>query len=284
MKALLLLLVFVAFVASQSSLKRTFIDFNFNKMFETSLLTPAPTIAYNSFISYENAATEPGAFFTGYLSYTANGSVAPQPGVLLLHDSAGINSFIQGVADQLAQLGYVVFAADYFGSGIRPTSQADQLSNVSFIESNFILLRSRVAAGLTVLSNQPQVDLSRLGALGYGLGGFAALEAARSGLPLTAVISVYGDLTTDAPPAFGVIQGSILALNGASDATVSTDSTNAFTTSLTTLGVDFEFVNYGNAQNGFSDPSRSTYGTYNAIADARSQNEIRAFFHERFGA
>jgi dienelactone hydrolase len=65
-----------------------------------------------------------GAKLTGYLAYddsvTAKGKA---PGVLVFHEWWGLNDYIKGRADQLAKMGYVVFAADMYGDGQSTTSK-----------------------------------------------------------------------------------------------------------------------------------------------------------------
>eukprot|EP01098_Paradermamoeba_levis_P003204 TRINITY_DN1491_c0_g1_i1.p1 TRINITY_DN1491_c0_g1~~TRINITY_DN1491_c0_g1_i1.p1 ORF type:complete len:317 (-),score=118.98 TRINITY_DN1491_c0_g1_i1:147-998(-) len=278
---LVLLVCFLCGVNGQT--KRTYIDFNFNKIFDTSVLAPAPSSLLTQTIEYEYQ----GTVLEGYLAVTQNGSVAARPGVLLFHDAAGINGFIRSKAQALAQLGYIVFAADVYGKGIRPSTRAQQVANSTLLKSNPPVFRGIIGAAATVLKNQPQTDNSRLGAVGYGFGGTAALEAARSGLPLSAVVSFYGDLNTVSRSGAGDIKGSVLILNGASDKSVGIETVISIQNELSSLGVDWQTVNYGNAGSAFSQPDANDVANgavYNAVADARSDNDLKQFLRERFGA
>src|SRR5260370_22073829 len=55
----------------------------------------------------------------GYLVYDDAVS-GKRPGVLLAHSRAGMSEAALRDSDMIATMGYVVFAADIFGKGIRP--------------------------------------------------------------------------------------------------------------------------------------------------------------------
>src|SRR4051812_29810894 len=55
----------------------------------------------------------------GFLAFDDSTSAA-RPGVLVVHDWMGLSDHTKAVCRQLAQLGYVAFAADIYGKGVRP--------------------------------------------------------------------------------------------------------------------------------------------------------------------
>ena len=57
----------------------------------------------------------------GYLAYDES-LIGKRPGVLVVHDWLGISAATRKRAEQLAELGYVVLAADIYGKGIRPAN------------------------------------------------------------------------------------------------------------------------------------------------------------------
>src|ERR1700680_2499585 len=64
-------------------------------------------------------------------------------------------------------------------------------------------LRARGRAALATLAALPQVDPTRLGAIGFCFGGSVVLELARDGADLAAVVSFHGVLTTQMPAGHG---------------------------------------------------------------------------------
>src|SRR6516225_3598977 len=55
----------------------------------------------------------------GFLAYD-DSDTKPRPSVLLIHDWMGVSGYAESRAKQLAELGYVAFAADIYGKGVRP--------------------------------------------------------------------------------------------------------------------------------------------------------------------
>jgi dienelactone hydrolase len=101
---------------------------------------------------------------------------------LVMHTRRGIGEFIKERTEALAAMGYVAFAADYFGKGVRPVADKDaQVESVKYRQDR-ALARSRAQASLDWLRQHPLVDTSRIGVVGYCLGGLVALELARMGL------------------------------------------------------------------------------------------------------
>ena len=95
----------------------------------------------------------------------------PRPGVLVIHDWTGLQDYAQTRAKQLAELGYVAFAADIYGKGVRPTDPKECGVQAGTYKNDLPLLRRRVLLGLAQLKKQPGVDAAKLAAIGYCFGG-----------------------------------------------------------------------------------------------------------------
>ena len=65
----------------------------------------------------------------GYLAYEDANSLQ-QPGVLVVHQWMGLTDYERRRCEMLAQIGYVAFACDIYGKGVRPknTQEAAELS------------------------------------------------------------------------------------------------------------------------------------------------------------
>jgi dienelactone hydrolase len=108
------------------------------------------------------------------------GSPAPAPAVVLLGGSEGGISSTHIVAALLASHGYAALAVGYFGTiGNLPRT----LENVPL---------EYFANAIAFLWEQPNVDASRLGVLGYSRGGELALLLGSYYLEFTAVVSYAG--------------------------------------------------------------------------------------------
>jgi len=83
----------------------------------------------------------------------------------------------------LAGLGYVAFAADIYGKGVRPKNAQEASAEAGKYYQDRTLWRARAKAGLDFLASRPEVDPSRLGVMGYCFGGGTSLELAGAELP-----------------------------------------------------------------------------------------------------
>src|SRR2546427_630319 len=100
----------------------------------------------------------------GYLAGDTGGR---HPAVLIVHDWMGLGKFSIAKADELAKLGYVAFAADIYGKGVRPANPKEAGEQAGKYKGDRALLRARVLAALDVLKNNEHVDPKRIAAIGY---------------------------------------------------------------------------------------------------------------------
>jgi dienelactone hydrolase len=217
----------------------------------------------------------------GYLAYD-DSVQGKRPGVLVVHEWNGHSGYVRQRAEQLARLGYVAFASDIYGKGVlaKDTKEAARLAGIYLGDRK--LLRARAAAGLDVLRNRPEVDPTRLAAIGYCFGGSTVLELARSGADLKAVVSFHGLLDSPTPEDARNIKGKVLVLHGGDDPYVPMKQVEAFQEEMRKGGVDWQFVTYGGAVHRFTNPEagndNSKGEAYNERADRRSWQAMKTFF------
>jgi dienelactone hydrolase len=222
----------------------------------------------------------------GYLAYD-DAVKGKRPGVLVVHEWWGLNDYIQRRARDVAKLGYITFAIDMYGKGVRAQDpqKAGELSGS--ITRDPKLLRSRAAAGLDVLKKHDLTDADKTAAIGYCFGGKTVLELARSGAEVAGVASFHGVLDTQNPSDAKNIKGSVLVLHGGDDPFVSNEKVAAFQDEMRKAGVDWQMNIYGNAVHSFTNPEADKLNIkgigYNKKADTRSWEALKAFFMELFG-
>lgn len=213
-------------------------------------------------------------------------TVGKRPGVLILPAWMGVDDTARKRAEMLAQLGFVALVADVYGKDVRPSTVEEAGAQVGKYRADRPLLRARAAAGLAELAKQPEVDATRLAAIGYCFGGLGALELARHGADVRGVVSFHGLLDTPTPEDARRIKAKLLVLNGADDPLVPASMIAGFESEMRDAGVDWQFVSYGGAVHAFTDwkaGADKTKGTaYDASADQRSWTAMRAFFDEIF--
>lgn len=225
------------------------------------------------------------AVLEGYLAYD-DSLKGPRPGVLVVHQWKGLGSYEKKRAEMLAHLGYVAFAADIYGKGIRPKDNEEAAVQAGKYKRDRQLLRARVNAGLEVLRQQKMTDPKRIAVIGYCFGGTAVIELARSGADIAGVVSFHGGLDSPNPEDGKNIRCKVLALHGADDPFESPKDLAAFEDEMRNAHVDWQLIKYGGAVHSFTDwnagHDNSKGAAYNEKADKRSWEHMKLFFAEIF--
>jgi dienelactone hydrolase len=221
----------------------------------------------------------------GFLAYD-DAVTGPRPGVLVVHEWWGLNDYARSRAKQLAELGYVAFAADIYGEGRSTTHPQDAMAWSSEVRKSVDGWRTRAEASLDVLRKHPRVDPQRLAAIGYCFGGATVMQLAYAGADLKAVASFHGSLPLPESGDLERCKASVLACHGQADSFISPEQVTKFQQQLSDGGVDLVFVTYGKAKHSFTNPDAAKAGVdglaYNAEADHRSWAHLREFLEERF--
>jgi dienelactone hydrolase len=240
-----------------------------------SVVLPARAELKTQTVDYKQGDTP----LEGYLAYDDQ-FTGQRPGILVVHEWMGLNDYAKSRANQLAKLGYVAFAPDIYGKGVRPTNPQDAGAEAGKYKGDRTLLRSRVQAGLEVLKSQSNVNGSRLGAIGYCFGGTTVLELARSGADVKAIVSFHGGLSTPTPEDAKNIKAELLILHGADDPFVKPDEVAAFEKEMAAANVKYTLVKYPGAMHGFTNPANTGElpgALYNAEADQKSWQAMEKF-------
>lgn len=221
----------------------------------------------------------------GYLAYD-DAIKGPRPGVLVVHQWMGLSENEKMRANMLAELGYVAFAVDVYGKGIRPKNTEEAGTAAGKIRQNPADFRDRLKAGLQALLKSPNVDSRKIAAIGYCFGGGGVLELARAGADIDGVVSFHGTLATAMPATSGSVKAKVLVLHGAEDPYVPMKDVLAFIDEMKTANVDYQMVMYSGAVHAFTqtgagnDPSKGA--AYQEAADKRSWQHMKDFFAEIF--
>ena len=241
-----------------------------------------------SIITKEVSYTADGTTLKGFLAYDENIEGA-RPGVIVVHEWWGHNSYARKRARMLAELGYAALATDMYGDG----KQADHPDNAGKfameIMQNMGTAKARFNAGVKFLKEQSQTDASKIAAIGYCFGGGIVLRMAVSGEDLKGVVSFHGGLPTDSVENPKKVKAKLLVCNGADDGFVSDEQIDAFKKAMVDAGINFKFVNYPGAIHAFSNPDADSLGkkfnlplAYNKQADENSWAEMQMFIKEIF--
>jgi dienelactone hydrolase len=242
-------------------------------------LSPALAKVVSQTVDYQDGDTT----LEGYLAYD-DSIQGKRPGVLVVHEWNGLGHYAESRADQLAKLGYVAFAADIYGKGVRPSTPEESKTISGKFYADRKLLRERVNAGLDQLEKNEMVDTTKVAAIGYCFGGTTVLELGRSGAPLAGIVSFHGGLGNPTPADDKNIKAKVLVLQGGADNFTLKDVPD-FKKSLDDAKVDYKFISYPGAVHGFTNPDNT--GTmagvkYNEKADKESWKAMKEFFSKIF--
>jgi dienelactone hydrolase len=209
----------------------------------------------------------------------------PRPGVLVFHEGLGLGEFAMERARRLAALGYVALAADMFGDRRQASNLQEVATLVGGLRAAPEMLRARGRAALATLAALPQVDATRIAAIGFCFGGSVVLELAREGADLRAVVSFHGVLGTKLPAQPGRVKASVLVCTGAEDPLAPPEQVAEFENEMRAGQVrDWQVIAYGNTLHGFTNPAAD--GTmlrtalYSEQADRRSWASMLSLFDE----
>ena len=209
-----------------------------------------------------------------------------RPAVLVCHEGPGLTDLARGVAARLAALGYVAFALDYHGDG-KPLPRAEMMPRLGALMGDPLRIRQLAQAGYDVLIAQPEADSDRVAAIGYCFGGTMALEFARGGAPVRAVVGFHSGLGTTRREDARNITGSVLVHVGADDPMIPPQQRADFEEEMRAGGVDWRMCLYGGAQHSFTNPDASSAGmagiAYHEPTERRSWNSMLELFDEVFG-
>ena len=228
--------------------------------------------------------THNGTVMEGFIAYD-NTIKKPMPVVVIVHQWKGLSENEKMRARMFAKLGYVAFAADIYGKGVRPADKESAGKEAGKYRADRKLLVERVKAAMEKARTYPMSDKARSAAVGYCFGGTAVLELARAGNDAMAVISFHGNLDTP-NPAVKKIKTKIQVHNGALDKAVPHNVIMDFEKEMDGAKADWHLINYSGAVHSFTQKEAgndiTTNSAYNEKADRRSWEYAVKFLEEVF--
>ncbi len=208
-----------------------------------------------------------------------------RPAVLVFPEAFGLGDHAKSRAVRLAGLGYTVLACDIHGHGKLYTELAEVMPIVTALRDNPLKIRARAQAALQTLLNRPEVDPTRIAAIGYCFGGTMSLELARGGADIRAAVGFHSGLTTKRPDDAKQIKAKVLACIGADDPGITPADRAAFEQEMRAGGVDWQLHLYGGVVHSFTNKEAAKMGMpdfarYDAAADVRSWEAMIGLFAE----
>jgi dienelactone hydrolase len=211
-----------------------------------------------------------------------------RPCVLIAHAWDGPNEHVRTRASDLARMGYLGFALDVYGKGVRGGAADDNTELMAPYISDRALLRRRLLAALAAAKQHPFADPHRVAVIGYCFGGLCALDLARSApRGLQAAVSVHGMLHAPEATQTEAMTAKVLVIHGWRDPLVPHQDVLTLTRELSDTCSDWQMILYGQAAHAFTNPAANNDPggiVYDQAADRRSWTATCSFLAESLGA
>jgi dienelactone hydrolase len=228
-----------------------------------------------------------GLAMIGHLAWDERATTR-RPGVLVFPEAFGLGAHAKGRAERIAaELGYVALGCDLHGEQSVLGSIEEVMKLLQPVRADAARVRARAGNALAALAARPEVDPTRIAAIGFCFGGTMSFELALSGADIRAAIGFHSGLKVTSPDDAGRIKGKVLALLGADDPGIPPADRAAFEAMLTKGKVDWQTVLYGGVVHSFTNPdagklNRPEALRYDATADRRSWQQMTALLAEVF--
>lgn len=207
------------------------------------------------------------------------------PAILILPTWYGRNDFVCQIADDMAKLGYIGFAADVYGKAkIGQNTTENQELIKPFIDDR-ALLREVLKGSLDALMSLKKTDTNKIAAIGFCFGGLCTIDMARNNFPIKGVVSFHGLLLKTQVNNNSEILPKILVLHGNDDPMVSRQQIDEFQKEMTEKNADWQMHIFGKTKHAFTNPTANDekLGTvYNETSSKRSWKLAKDFLAELF--
>ena len=185
----------------------------------------------------------------GYWATPENG---PGPGVIVLQEWWGLVPHIEDVVDRFAAAGFAALAPDLYGgeTATRP-DEAQRLFMAINIDATAQILKAAVGR----LLSSGACSSSRVGAVGFCMGGQMALYAGTVDESVGAVVDFYG-IHPKVEPDYAKLQAPVLGLFGSEDGSVDPAKVEGLVQSVTAAGKSITTHTYDGVGHAFFNDTR----------------------------
>lgn len=195
------------------------------------------------------------------------------PGVIVIHEWWGLNTWIKESAAEIASRGYVTMAIDlYRGEVATDAGTAHEL--MRGVPEDRAVRDLQVA--VEFLKLQKGVNAARIGSIGWCMGGGYSLQTALVVPDLTASVICYGRLVTE-DSTLSLLGASVLGIFGGLDRGIPAKSVLQFQAQARGLKKDVTVLVYDSSGHGFMNPNNER--GYTPEAATLAWTEIYAFLN-----
>jgi len=212
-------------------------------------------------------ASEDGEF----KAYVATPASGRGPGLVVLQEWWGLVPQIRDVCDRLARSGFVALAPDLFRG--ESTTDPDVAGRL-MMELEIERAGRDLGAAVEALRREPATDGSRVGCIGFCMGGQLALYAACLRPEIAAVVDCYGvhpKVSLD----FESCRAKVLGIFAENDDFISSADVQLLDEALSKAGVEAKLMTYLGVQHAFMNDARPD--VFDAETAAEAWHDIENF-------
>jgi carboxymethylenebutenolidase len=220
-----------------------------------------------------------GSTAAGYL---ATPSSTPAPGVMVIQEWWGLVPQIKGVADQLADEGFVALAPDLYHGEIAEHTEMDKAASLM---SSLPMDRAArdMGGAIDALLANPAVAGDSVGVVGFCMGGMLTLVvAAQQGDRVGAAAPYYGAPLGDSAPDWSGLTAPVLGHFAEQDDFFPPDAVQALGAELRGMGKDVTIEVLPGTGHAFGN-EENPLGTHHPDAAEQCWNHTLEFLHRHLG-
>jgi carboxymethylenebutenolidase len=196
----------------------------------------------------------------------------PFPAVVVIQEWWGLNAWVKDQARALAKEGYVALAVDlYRGKVAEKQEDAHQLMMGAPPDR----IARDLRAAYAWLDARPDVKKTRIGSIGWCMGGRFSLDLATREPRLAAAVAYYGAPPTE-PASIAAIKAPVLGNYGGDDKGPSPDQVKAFEAAMKAAGKAIDVKIYEGAGHAFANVN-NPWGGYREAAAKDAWSRTTAF-------
>ena len=196
----------------------------------------------------------------------------PFPGLLIIHEIFGLTENIRDITRRFAEEGYFALAVDLFSNRNRTLCMMQTFYGLMFRPLDNPMLTD-LQASMSFLRQQPEVDTTRTGTVGFCMGGSYALELAVTEKGMKAASIFYGIN----PKPLEAVARSCPIIGSYPDKDFTAQAGRALDAALNRYEIAHDIKIYEGTQHSFFNDTRPSF---NPEASKDAWDRMLAFFNE----
>ena len=206
----------------------------------------------------------------GFLARPEGGG--KNPAIIVIHEWWGLNDWVKQQTQDFAGRGYVALAVDLYRGKTGTTPDEAHILMRGLPDDRGL---RDLEAAFSYLASRPDVNMNKIGSIGWCMGGGWSIKLAENQPKLAAFVVNYGSLPTD-PAIIAKIRAPMLGNFGADDRGIPPESVRAFEGAMKSAGKTEDIKIYDGAGHAFQNPDNREGYRPEATKDA--DQRIDAFF------